>query len=259
MIDSIVSYLQSLPTEISSLVALVTCLSVMLLMLRCFGALGLIVYSVMAIVASNIQVMKVVTYHFIPDPVAYGTITFATTFVANDILAEYYDRSIAFKNVLLGFASMLLMAIFMTTTLGINPTLPNDPLYVDVAQNHTHMLALFSPTAALFVASATAYLVSEFLDVWVFTFLKALTHRHFTWLRTSLSTIFATMIDNTIFNVLAFIVLASTPLPWPVVWNSYIIGTLVMRILLAVLCSPCVGWAKYFLPPSQTESYNAKP
>ena len=259
MINDIIFYLQGLSTELSSLIALILCLGLMLFMLRYFGAIGLIVYSVMAIIASNIQVMKVVSYHFIPDPVAYGTITFATTFVANDILTEYYGRAIAFKNILLGLFGMLMMAIFMTTTLGINPALPDNPLYGDVAHNHTHMVALFSPSIALFVASMTAYLASEFCDVWVFTFLKTLTHRHFTWIRTSLSTTLATLVDNTIFNILAFVVLAPFPLPWPVVWNSYIVGTLVMRILLAILCSPCVGWAKHFLPTHLTESYHAKP
>jgi uncharacterized integral membrane protein (TIGR00697 family) len=261
MINSLIASLQSLPTEISSFIALVLCLGTMLLMLRAFGALGLVVYSVLAIVTSNIQVLKVVSYNILPDPVAYGTITFATTFIANDILTEYYGRTIAFKNILLGFASMVIMAVFMISALGINPALPSEAidLYASVAENHNHMLALFSPTVALFIASTSAYLISEFMDVWVFTFLKNLTHRHLTWARTTLATILATTVDNTVFNLIAWVVLAPVALPWPVVWNSYIVGTLLMRILIAFICSPCVGWAKHFLPTNRTESYYAKP
>ena len=260
MFDSLISSLQTLPTEISSLLALGLCLSAMFLMLRAFGALGIIVYSVLAIITSNIQVLKVVSYGILPDPVAYGTFTFATTFVANDILTEYYGRALAFKNILLGLASMVLMTVFMLSTLGIDPSLPLDTGdYAAVAHNHEHMLALFSPTAALFVAGTVAYLISEFMDVYVFNFLKSLTHRHLTWARTTFSTILATTVDNTVFNLLAWVVLAPIALPWSVVWNSYIVGTLLMRIFVALICSPCVGWAKHFLPRNPMESYHAKP
>ena len=48
-----------------------------LIFLKLFGAIGLHVYTVIAIIAANIQVLKLVNFSFFPEPIALGTILFA--------------------------------------------------------------------------------------------------------------------------------------------------------------------------------------
>ena len=68
-------------------------------MLRCFAKSGLIVYSAIATITANIQVVKLTQYTLVNDPVALGTVVFATTFAVDNILTEYYGKNVAQKNI----------------------------------------------------------------------------------------------------------------------------------------------------------------
>ena len=97
------------------------CLFVILILLKLFGEAGLYVYTVLAIIGANIQVLKIVDFPFFSNPIALGTILFSTTFLTTDILAEYYGEKFARRNILIGFISFLLMTIFMLFTIGFTP------------------------------------------------------------------------------------------------------------------------------------------
>ena len=84
-----------------------------LIFFKLFGEVGLYIYTVIAIIAANIQVLKIVKFSFFEEPIALGTILFASTFLCTDILAEYYGAKSARKNILLGFSGFLLMTILM--------------------------------------------------------------------------------------------------------------------------------------------------
>ncbi|OJV45135.1 MAG: hypothetical protein BGO28_03885 [Alphaproteobacteria bacterium 43-37] len=224
----------------------------LLLSLRFFGSLGVMAYIIIAITATNIQVLKLVSYQWMPDPVAYGTITFATTFLATDILTEFYGKKTAQTAIFIGFCSMLIMMLMMVLTLGVRATNASFP--VDA---QPHMLALFKPAPQLFVASVIAYLSSHLIETTIFAKISALTNRKLLWLRTNASTIFATAVDNFVFSILAWIILAETPLPWSVVFQTYIVGTMIMRAIIAVLTSPTLYIAKRFLPKHSIGFSNA--
>ena len=54
-----------------------------------------------------------------------------------------------------------------------------------------------------FIASMIAYLVSQYFDVWIYSRIKRLTKNRFLWLRNNLSTILSSLLDNTVFSLLA--------------------------------------------------------
>ena len=64
-----------------------------------FGEIGLYIYSAIAIIVANIQVLKLVKFSFFSEPIALGTVLFASTFLCTDILAEYYGAKKARINV----------------------------------------------------------------------------------------------------------------------------------------------------------------
>ena len=243
MLTSLIDQLLTWPTQMTSLLALGVSVLLLLLSLRFFGAIGVLAYMIVAITATNIQVLKLVSYPWLPDPVAYGTITFATTFLATDILTEYYGKKTAQTSIFIGFASMLIMMLLMVLTLGVQPA--HAPLTVDA---QPHMLALFQPAPQLFFASVIAYLSSHLIETTIFAKLSTITHRKLLWVRTNVSTILATTIDNCLFSLFAWIILAENPLPWSTVFHTYIIGTMIMRAVIAILTSPTLYIAKYFLP-----------
>ena len=159
--------LNTLNTSLLWLVMLVFCFSSILLFLKIFGYVGLYVYSTIAVIAGNIQVLKTVDFFYSPEPVALGTLLFASTFLCTDILSEHYGKEKAQKNILISFAGFLTMTIFMLFTIGFKPS------YID--WSHESLSNVFTPMTRFFIASMISYLASQFFDVWIYNLIKKLT------------------------------------------------------------------------------------
>jgi len=71
---------------------LLFCFSSILLFLKLFGYVGLYVYSALAVIIGNIQVLKTVDFFYSPEPVALGTVLFASTFLCTDIYLTLWQR-----------------------------------------------------------------------------------------------------------------------------------------------------------------------
>lgn len=205
-----------------------------------FGANGLYAYIAVAIIAANVQVLKAVQFNVYPEPVALGTVLFSSTYLVTDILGEKYGRKMATKGVFIGFFAHLFFSITMLFTLGF-PPLTAEQAGEDMAwalPYHDHIAALFTLQFSLFTAGAIAYLSSQLYDVWLYGWLKSKTKGKYLWLRNNISTAVSGLIDNTIFSVLAWMVLNSNPLPFKTVLVTYILGTYWLRLLIALLDTP---------------------
>tara|TARA_Y100000590_G_scaffold87199_1_gene97757 strand:+ start:135 stop:872 length:738 start_codon:yes stop_codon:yes gene_type:complete len=231
--------LNTLNTSLLWLVMLVFCFSSILLFLKIFGYVGLYVYSTIAVIAGNIQVLKTVDFFYSPEPVALGTLLFASTFLCTDILSEHYGKEKAQKNILISFAGFLTMTIFMLFTIGFKPS------YID--WSHESLSNVFTPMTRFFIASMISYLASQFFDVWIYNLIKKLTFSKYLWLRNNLSTVLSSLIDNTIFSILAWIILNPNPETLYNVIMIYILGTYILRILIAVIDTPFLYLSKFFV------------
>ena len=105
--------LNTLSTELMWFIMLLFCFFSILIFLRIFGYIGIFIYSALAVIAGNIQVLKTVDFFYSPEPVALGTILFASTFLCTDILSEYYGKEKARINILIGFSAFLFMTLLM--------------------------------------------------------------------------------------------------------------------------------------------------
>ena len=234
------SYLGSLNTFILWLIMLFFCFSSILIFLKLFGYVGLFIYSALAVIIGNIQVLKTVDFFYSPEPVALGTILFASTFLCTDILSEHFDKDKAKKNVLISFISFLFMTIIMLITIGFKPS-TNDWV-------QDSLVNVFTPMSRFFIASMIAYLASQYFDVWIYSTIKNLTKNRFLWLRNNLSTIISSLIDNTVFSLLAWIILNPNPETLYNVIMIYIFGTYILRIFIAFIDTPFMYLSKVFLP-----------
>jgi len=219
---------------------LIFCFSSILIFLKLFSFAGLYVYSALAVIIGNIQVLKTVDFFYSPEPVALGTVLFASTFLCTDILSEHFGKDKAQKNVLIGFISFLFVTIIMLITIGFNPSAN------DWAQDSLENI--FTPMSRFFIASMIAYLVSQYFDVWIYSTIKNLTMNRFLWLRNNLSTILSSLIDNTVFSILAWIILNPNPETFYNVIMIYILGTYILRIFIALIDTPFIYLSKIFLP-----------
>ncbi len=248
----LVDWLAAWPPEAVWLALLLICFSGLLVLFRLFGEAGAYVYIVVAVIGANIQVLKPVQFSVFPDPVPLGTVLFASTYLATDILSEMRGPAAARRGVLLGFAAYLLWTVLMLLTLGFAPMTADqagEGLAWALPVNDA-MMTLFLPAPALFAAGMAAYLISQFHDVWLFGVIRRLTQGRYLWLRNTLSTGISSLIDNIVFSVLAWVVFADEPMAAGTLIVTYILGTYVLRLGVAVLDTPFVYLARMMARPA---------
>lgn len=245
--SAFIDAMHALPAELSWAVLLLLCFGAVIALLRAFGAAGLYAYIAIAVIGANLQVLKQVQFAVFDHPVALGTVLFASTYLATDILAEHYGRRAALKGVFIGFAGFLLWTLLMLVTLGFPPLTP-DQAGAGLAwalPMHEAMALLFTPAPIFFVAGMSAYLISQVNDVWLFSRLRQATGGRYLWLRNNASTLASAFIDTVVFSLLAWIVLAPEPLPLGTVVETFILGTYGIRVVVALLDTPFLYLARW--------------
>ena len=248
------NFSQSLAPEWMLLIDWLICNAAILLLLRLFGALGLTLFIVVAVIGANIQVLTASNFTHLngfleSGLMPLGTILFSASYLATDSLTEFYGKKAAQRSVLLGFAGAILFTLMMFVALSYRP-LSVAEAGTDMAwamENQGHMMALFMPIPAIIAASVCSFLISQMNDIWVFLLIKWLTKNRFLWLRASLSTAFSGLVDNIIFSTLAWVVFSENPVSFEVLL-SYIFGTYLIRLLLAITEAPVIELARFFVP-----------
>jgi uncharacterized integral membrane protein (TIGR00697 family) len=266
MFADLVAGFNALPTESMLAIELVVVFSLIPLMLR-LGAAGMFIFIAVGIIAANVQVLKAASFAFYAAPIPLGTVAFSATYVATDVLTEYYGRATARKAVWLGFAAMLLMTLMMLLAMGYAPMTPEAAKAsgMDWAlPNHDHILALYLPQATLLIAGLSSYLISQMNDIYVFQKIRQWTGTGQLWVRACGSTAVSALVDNTVFSTLAWMVF-----PWllgqhdqVVGFNTlvftFILGTYWIRLAMAVLEAPFMYAARWFLPEEDRRAYEAR-
>jgi len=267
MFADLVAGLNALPTETVLVLELVIVFSLIPLVLRPFGAAGIFIFIAVGIIAANVQVLKASTFSFYAAPIPLGTVAFSATYVATDVLTEYYGRATARKAVWLGFAAMLMMTVMMILAMGYRPMSTEEAAASGMEwalPNADHIAALYMPQATLLIAGLTSYLISQLNDIFVFQKIRSWTGRGQLWARACGSTAVSALVDNTVFSTLAWMVF-----PWLLGQQeqmvdlntlifTYILGTYWIRLAMAVLEAPFMYAARWFLPEADREAYEAR-
>src|SRR3990170_3586845 len=84
-------------------------------------------------------------------------------------------------------------------SLEINKTINGNPFNIEDAYDR-----IFSQSMGIIFGSLVAFLVSQFLDVHVFRYLRKITGSKYIWLRATGSTLVSQLIDSFIVLVIAF-------------------------------------------------------
>lgn len=254
--SAFITSLNHIHPEAIWLLQLLVCYCSVLLMLRIFGETGLYVFIPITVIAANIEVLKLVKFSLFADPVTLGTVLFTSTFLSVDILTQYYGPAAGRRGIKFGFAGMLLMTSSMVLALGFKPLTLAQAHHWHLMQAYpvqSQLRGLFSPAPALLFASLTSFLISQASDIWIFQRIRAKTGERHLWLRNSVSTIAAALIDNTIFNTL-WISLAGYAIGWHSLIFSYILGTYFIRVAISILDTPFIYLAKYMLPKPEIQT-----
>lgn len=174
---------------------IIVCFSAVVLVGKLFGKTGLISWIGIASVLANIITAK--TSNILGLDAAQGTVLFASTFLATDILCEKYGRETAKTGVLTGlFASLTLIS---ATQIALLYT-PVDYDYAD-----SPMRILFGLNLRITASSIVMYLIANLADIYVFDKLKQMTGGRWLWMRNNVATILCNCVENFGFIYLAFL------------------------------------------------------
>jgi uncharacterized integral membrane protein (TIGR00697 family) len=133
----------------------------------------------------------------IPVLLSAGIIPFPVTFLLTDLLNEFYGPKNARFITWVGFA----MCFLVFGLLWIDQRLPLDagtfiskPVFNTIATQY----------GGMFVASVTAYLLGQMLDIQIFQWIRTRSGHRFIWLRATGSTLISQLFDSLIVTFIAF-------------------------------------------------------
>jgi len=200
---------------------------------RLFGKQGLYAWIAAAVILANIQVIKTIgMFGFV---MTLGNTMYGTIYLTTDLLNEKYGEKEAKKAVWFGFFFLFMSTAIMQMVLVFEDFDSGIP-----AQASLETIFGLMPRIAL--GSLAAYLISQFLDVKIFSKLKVkFPTRNQLWIRNNVSTGISQLIDTLIFCSIAFIGLYS----WNV-WWEIVITTYVLKFIISVASTPVIYWARSF-------------
>lgn len=159
-----------------------------------FKKAGVIAWVAIATILANIITAKNAIIMGLST--AIGTVMFASTFLATDILSECYSKEDAKKAVYIGLCSNVVLIVATQIALHY---IPSEFDYADGA-----MQTLFSLNLRISIASAAMYFLSNMADVYLFNKIKEKMNGKGLWVRNNVSTILCNCIENFGFIALAF-------------------------------------------------------
>ena len=156
-----------------------------------------------------------------------GVLPYPVTFLITDIVSEIFGKRKANQVVVMG----ILASIFSIGLLLLGDVMPassSSPI-----DDKTFNL-VFSASPLAVLASMSAYLIAQFLDIRIYHFWKQLTKGEYLWLRNNFSTFSSQIVDST--TVIALLCIFDI-LAWDL-FLGLVISSITFKILVAVIDTP---------------------
>lgn len=205
------------------------------LLYRFLNKTGCYMWTVIATIAANIEVLILVNAFGIEQTL--GNILFASTFLVTDILSEVEGKKAANKAVLVGVLTNIIFVCISQSWLLYTPS-ENDFIFASLS-------AVFSNTTRVIIASVSVYAIAQMFDVWVYHRIWNYTEKLFKdnkkglWLRNNGSTLISQFINSILFTFFAFYGMYDLQTVISIVFSSYII-----YVITSLLDTPFVYLAR---------------
>lgn len=227
--------------ELLLVISLIVIYGGILLFYYFFGKTGLYVWTTIATITSNIEVLIMVEAFGMEQTL--GNILFASTFLVTDILSEVCGKKEANKAVNIGIATSLAFIIISQSWLLYSPAAS------DFAQ--PSIKTIFSNTPRLMIASFVVYAICQRFDVWAyhkwwaFTTKKFGDSTRFLWIRNNGSTLISQLANTVLYSFGAFLGMYDIPTLISICISSYIIF-----IVTSLMDTPFIYMARKVKPRS---------
>lgn len=191
---------------------LVFCVFSIYLFKKFYGLFGLYAYCIVATIASNIQILKCTTYSFYGSSVALGTVVFSSIFIVDNIINEYYGLKSARDCIFLTTFSYLFFVILMHICI----------FYTSSGGEGSSIEKVFGISFSIFLCSMCSYVVTQIIDVYLFSLIKKILSSKFLWFRMNFSTIISSFCDQVLFSVLLWKFFSNKNISWSEIFNTYV-------------------------------------
>ncbi len=125
--------------------------------------------------------------------VAVGVLPYPVTFLCTDLISEFYGRKRASNVVWMG----VLLNFWIVFVFWLGASLPPGRPPADAEPNQQAFFLIRDLAMAAVAASIIAFVIAQFIDVYLYHFWKRLTKGRALWLRNNGSTMVSQLVDTT--------------------------------------------------------------
>lgn len=179
-----------------------------------------------------------------------GVLLWPIIFVMTDMINEYYGRKgVRFLSFLtVGLILYAFLMVFIAMHVTPSEWWVSSKQESGIADLDQAFRAVFGQGLNIIVASITAFLIGQLVDVAVFQRIKRATGEKKIWMRTTISTLVSQLIDSYVVLFIAFYFLGNWPLKLVIAIG---IMNYIYKFLMAVLLTPLIylihGWIEKYL------------
>lgn len=208
-----------MPNELLLILTLLLTFSGVLVFYKIFGKTGLHVWTAIATITANIEVLILVEAFGMEQTL--GNVLFASNFLVTDILSELHGKEEANKAVNISIAASIAF-IFISQSWFLYTPATNDWASGSI-------YAIFSNTPRLMLASFLVYAICQKFDVWAYHKWWAFTQKKFgdrdsfLWLRNNGSTLVSQLLNTVLYTFGAFLGTYELETLFSICISSYII------------------------------------
>lgn len=236
MLTSTLATLFSTQQELLWGLTIIIDLGFALLLYRVFGKQGLYASIVISLLLANLQGPKLTQIMGLQT--SMGVILYSSIYFATDLLSEKYGRKEANRAVMIGFFISIMFIVMTSISLMYQPsTEPKTQAFALSIHQATATLFNFSPRFVL--GSLFAYLISQYIDVWLFHVIKKRTQGRHLWLRNNVSTLLSQAIDTVIYGVVVWWGIVDFATAMQLALAKY-----VFKVIIALADTPFIYWAR---------------
>ena len=178
-----------------------------------------------------------------------GVVNWPIVFLTSDIINEYFGRK-GVKRISYLTAAFI---VYTFITIFVATKLPPAQFWLDVNGTDDHgqkfdinfaFDKIFNQGLGIMIGSITAFLLGQFLDIFVFSWLRKRTGNKYIWLRATGSTLFSQLVDSFVVIGIAFYVFGNWELS-----QVFSVGTInyLYKGIVAILMTPLLYIAHYFI------------
>jgi uncharacterized integral membrane protein (TIGR00697 family) len=174
-----------------------------------------------------------------------GVVIWPFVFVTTDIINEYFGKE-GVRRISLLTAGFIAFAFFIIAAATLLPPAPFwQNLYKDEGLDiNLAFSTIFRQGLGIIIGSLTAFLIGQFLDVYVFQRLRRLTGAKMLWLRATGSTLFSQLIDSFVVLFIAFYVFGK----WSILQVISVgIVNYLFKFVAAIAMTPLVYLGHFFI------------